>query len=44
MLRRKFLAASLGTVAAAIGAGAPATSGQLFTGATLAFGTTSRFR
>lgn len=38
MLRRKFLAASLGTVAAAIG---PAHgNGQLFTGATLAFGTT----
>ena len=38
MLRRKFLAASIGTVAAAIG---PAQGrGQLFTGATLAFGTT----
>jgi thiamine biosynthesis lipoprotein len=44
MLRRKFLAASLGTVAAAMGTGcAPGAiqrSGQLFTGATLAFGTT----
>ena len=38
MLRRKFLAASLGTVAATIG---PVHArGQLFTGATLAFGTT----
>ena len=38
MLRRKFLAASLGTVAAAL---APAHgNGRLFTGATLAFGTT----
>ena len=44
MLRRKFLAASLGTVAAAMGSGcAPGAierSGQLFTGAALAFGTT----
>jgi thiamine biosynthesis lipoprotein len=43
MLRRKFLAASLGTVAAAIGGCAPGSiqrDGQLFTGATLAFGTT----
>jgi thiamine biosynthesis lipoprotein len=38
MLRRKFLAASLGTVAAAIGP--VQAGGQLFTGATLAFGTT----
>lgn len=44
MLRRKFLAASFGTVAAAMASGcAPRDierKGQLFTGATLAFGTT----
>lgn len=38
MLRRKFLAASLGTMAAAIG-GCATGEGQLFTGAALAFGT-----
>lgn len=43
MLRRKFLTASLGTVAAAISGCAPGAierRGQLFTGAALAFGTT----
>lgn len=39
MLRRKFLAASLGTVAVALGGCAP-DGRQLFTGAALAFGTT----
>lgn len=39
MLRRKFLAASLGTVAVALSGCAPGGS-QLFAGATLAFGTT----
>ncbi|MDB5919230.1 MAG: thiamine biosynthesis protein ApbE [Massilia sp.] len=40
MLRRKFLAASLGTMAVGAGIGTMQRSGQLFTGATLAFGTT----
>ena len=45
MLRRKFLVAALGSVAAAIGDCAPGTiarRGALFTGAALAFGTTVR--
>ena len=40
MLRRKFLAASLGTMAVGGGPGLLQRGGQLFTGATLAFGTT----
>jgi thiamine biosynthesis lipoprotein len=43
MMRRKFLAASIGTMAAAIGGCSPQSiqrNGQLFTGAALAFGTT----
>ena len=43
MLRRSFIAASLGTVAVALGSVAPGAiqrSGRLYTGATLAFGTT----
>ncbi|WP_426177617.1 FAD:protein FMN transferase [Massilia sp. TWR1-2-2] len=40
MLRRKFLAASLGTMASAMAPPSIQRTGQLFTGATLAFGTT----
>ena len=40
MLRRKFLAASLGTMAVGAGIGTVQRNGRLFSGATLAFGTT----